>query len=177
MTICVFASSSQDLDPRYNEAAKQLGRLIASQGHTLVNGAGSTGLMRHVSDGALDAGGRVVGIIPKFMVDKRLDYDRLQEVVVTADMHQRKQMMQQMSDAIVALPGGVGTLEELLEAITWRQLKLIDKPIILLNTLNYFDPLADMLSQAARQGFMKTCHTSLYALAETPDEVMSLLNE
>ena len=131
--------------------------------------------MGAVTDGALDAGGEVTGVIPKFMVDNGWCYDRLEDVIITADMHQRKHMMSDMADAVIALPGGVGTLEELLETLTWRQLGLIKVPIIILNTLGYYDALLDMLRHAIDEGFMKTSHAQLWQVAATPQEAIDLL--
>lgn len=166
--ICVFAASSQNIDKQYVTAARELGFLMAEHGWTCVNGSGRTGLMQAVTDGTLDGGGHVVGVIPKFMVDNGWGYDRVPEQVITADMHDRKQYMQDITDAIVALPGGCGTLEELLEVITWRQLGIIAKPIVLLNTCSFFDPLIEMLEQCVRQGFMKGSHSALWTVADTP---------
>ena len=131
--------------------------------------------MGAVTDGALDTGGEVTGVIPKFMVDNGWCYDRLEDVIITADMHQRKHMMSDMADAVIALPGGVGTLEELLETLTWRQLGLVKVPIIILNTLGYYDPLLDMLRHAIDEGFMKTSHAQLWQVATTPQEAIDLL--
>lgn len=175
--ICVFAASSQRIDERYMSAARALGTLMAQRGWTCVNGAGSFGLMRAVTDGALDAGGHVTGVIPKFMVDNGWCYDRLPEVVITADMHERKQHMQQLSDAFIALPGGCGTLEELLETITWRQLGIMAKPIVLLNTLGFYDPLVTMLQQCVEQGFMKSTHTTLWSVAATPQQALDIIED
>ncbi len=173
--ICVFGASSAAIDKEYLAAARHLGRLLADRGWRCVNGGGAVGLMGAVTDGCLDADGAVRGVIPKFMVDNGWCYDRLEDVIVTADMHQRKQMMSDMSDGIVALPGGVGTLEEVLEAITWRQLGLAKMPIILLNTRGYYNPLLQMLGHAIDEGFMKSGHSRLWAVANTPEEAIALL--
>ena len=174
--VCVFCASSADIDPRYLEAARELGRLLAEGGWRCVNGGGAVGLMGAVTDGALDAGGEVTGVIPKFMVDNGWCYDRLDDVIITADMHQRKQMMSEMGDAVIAMPGGVGTLEELLETLTWRQLGLVKVPVIILNTLGYYDGLLEMLRHAIDEGFMKTSHARLWQVAATPEEAIALLD-
>ena len=135
------------------------------------------GLMRSVSDGVLDAGGHVTGVIPKFMVDNGWGYDRVSEEIITADMHERKEMMNNLSDAVIALPGGCGTLEELLEVITWRQLAIITKPIILLNTRGYFDPLVEMLNRSVEEGFMKFTHCNLWTVAATPLEAVEAIEQ
>ena len=173
--VCVFCASSANIDARYLDAAHELGRLLAQGGWCCVNGGGAVGLMGAITDGALDAGGEVTGVIPKFMVDKGWCYDRLVDVIVTADMHQRKQMMSDMADAVIALPGGVGTLEELLETLTWRQLGLVKKPVIILNTLGYYDPLLSMLHHAIDEGFMKPSHNQLWTVAATPQEAIDRL--
>ena len=173
--VCVFCASSANIDERYLEAARELGRLLAQEGWRCVNGGGAVGLMGAVTDGALDAGGQVTGVIPKFMVDNGWCYDRLEDVIVTADMHQRKYMMSEMADAIIAMPGGVGTLEELLETLTWRQLGLVKVPVIILNTLGYFDQLIAMLDHAIDEGFMKPSHAQLWTVADTPAEAIAML--
>lgn len=174
--VCVFCASSANIDERYLADAHQLGTLLAQAGWRCVNGGGAVGLMGAVTDGALDADGEVTGVIPKFMVDNGWCYDRLIDVVVTADMHQRKQIMSDMADAVIALPGGVGTLEELLETLTWRQLGLVKVPVIILNTLGYYDPLLAMLHHAIDEGFMKPSHGQLWQVAATPAEAISLLD-
>ena len=175
--VCVFGASSANIDARYADDARELGRCLAENGWRCVNGGGSVGLMGAVTDGTLDAGGEVTGVIPKFMVDNGWCYDRLEDVVVTADMHQRKQIMSEMADAVIALPGGVGTLEELLETLTWRQLGLVKTPIIILNSLGYYDNLLSMLSHAIDEGFMKQSHARLWQVATTPEQAIALLDD
>ena len=174
--VCVFCASSANIDERYLVAARELGALLARDGWRCVNGGGAVGLMGAVTDGTLDAGGEVTGVIPKFMVDNGWCYNRLEDVIITADMHQRKQMMSEMGDAVIALPGGVGTFEELLETLTWRQLGLVKVPVIILNTLGYYDNLLAMLQHAIDEGFMKASHAQLWQVASTPDEAVALLN-
>ena len=173
--VCVFCASSANIDERYLADARELGNLLAQGGWRCVNGGGAVGLMGAVTDGTLDAGGEVTGVIPKFMVDNGWCYDRLEDVIVTADMHQRKYMMSEMADAVIAMPGGVGTLEELLETLTWRQLGLVKVPVIILNTLGYFDQLIAMLGHAIDEGFMKPSHAQLWTVAETPAEAIAML--
>ena len=170
--VCVFCASSANIDGRYLEAARELGKLLAQGGWRCVNGGGAVGLMGAVTDGALDAGGQVTGVIPKFMVDNGWCYDRLEDVIVTADMHQRKHMMSEMADAVIAMPGGVGTFEELLETLTWRQLGIVKTPVIILNTLGYYDPLLAMLRHAIDEGFMRPDHSRLWTVAATPAEAI-----
>lgn len=174
--VCVFCASSANINEQYLEAARELGRLLAQGGWRCVNGGGAVGLMGAVTDGTLDAGGEVTGVIPKFMVDHGWCYDRLEDVIVTADMHQRKMMMSEMADAVIAMPGGVGTMEELMETITWRQLGLVKVPVIILNTLGYYDRLLKMLEHAVDEGFMKPSHAMLWQVAETPSQAIAFLD-
>ena len=175
--VCVFCASSANINEQYLQAARELGQLLAEEGWRCVNGGGAVGLMGAVTDGSLDAGGEVTGVIPKFMVDNGWCYDRLEDVIITADMHQRKHMMSEMADAVIALPGGVGTLEELLETLTWRQLGLVKVPVIILNTLGYYDALLAMLQHAIGQGFMKESHAQLWQVAATPAEAIAMLKD
>ena len=170
--ICVFGASSDRIENTYTEEAYELGKLMAQNGWGCVNGAGSAGLMRAVSDGVLDAGGTVIGVIPQFMVDNGWGYDKLTETVVTPDMHTRKEKMAELADAFVVLPGGCGTIEEVMEMYTWRQLGIINKPIILLNTVGYWNPLVEMIDRSGKLGFMIHSHTRLWTLARSPKEVL-----
>lgn len=174
MHITVYSASSGQVAAPYVEAARQLGSLLAARGHTLVNGAGRTGLMGAAADACLAAGGEAIGVIPQFMVEQGWQHTGMTRLVVTPDMHARKETMAQLSDACMALPGGVGTLEELLEIITWKQLGLYLKPIVVVNTCNYFDPLLEQLEQAARQSFMRPQHKEIWRVAQTPDEAIRL---
>lgn len=140
-SVCVYCASSTRVAPVYREAAAELGRLLGERNLRVINGAGNTGLMCAVSDGALAAGGTVTGVIPHFMVEQNWCHKGLTELVEVDNMHERKQRMADLSDAAIALPGGCGTLEELLEVITWKQLGLYLNPIVILNINGYFDPL------------------------------------
>lgn len=175
--ICIFGASSERIESTYNDAAYQLGKLIAEHDWEGITGAGRKGLMKAVSDGILDNGGFVTGIIPKFMVDNGWNYDRLSSTIVTADMHQRKEQMAEMADAFVALPGGCGTIEELMEIYTWRQLNLIAKPLILLNTIGFYEPLIKMITRCGNLGFMKHSHERLWDIAKSPKEVITFLEK
>lgn len=172
--ICVYCASSARIDQSYIDAAHQLGQLIAQSGAPMVCGAGRTGLMGAVIDGTLSRGGKAIGVIPQFMVDNGWQHPHLSQMIVTPDMHTRKETMAQMSKAAVALPGGCGTLEELLEIITWRQLGLYDGSIIILNINNYFDPLLAMLNKAIDEGFMKKDHNVLWSVATTVEEAATM---
>ena len=175
-SILIYGASSAAIPDVYTVAARELGQLIAQCGHRCINGGGATGIMGAVTDGVLDAGGSVTGIIPKFMVDNGWLYDRLTDVIITADMHQRKSMMADMSQAVIALPGGVGTFEELFEAITWHQLGIAPRPIVLLNTAGFFNPLLAMLEQCAEQGFMRKGEArNLWHVAATPAMALDII--
>ena len=175
--ICVFGASSRNVAQAYVAAAYELGTLMAERGWRCLNGAGSEGLMRAVSDGVLDAGGAAVGVIPQFMIDNGWHYDRLTRIIATNSMHERKHTLAQMSKAVIALPGGCGTLEELLEAITWRQLNIAPKPIVLLNTLGYYNHLEAMLNHAIEHKFMKQSHSRLWRMAKTPVEALDIIEQ
>ena len=174
MTFTVYSASSGQVPAVYLEAARTLGRLIASGNHTLVNGAGRTGLMGACTDACLAAGGKAIGIIPQFMIDQGWQHRGMTELIVTPDMHRRKELMASKSDACIALAGGVGTLEELLEIITWKQLGLYLKPIIILNTNGYYDALLTQLQRAADECFMRPQHTAIWSVAATPEEAIQL---
>ena len=175
-TIVVYGASSAEAEQVFVDAAYQLGGLIAKSGKRLVSGAGSTGLMAAVENGALDAGGVSIGIIPQFMVDNGWLHQGLTQVIITPDMHDRKNRMARMADAVVALPGGTGTFEELFEIITWKMLGLFVKPIIILNTDHYYDPLLEMLDRTADRHFMNPVFRKLWAVAETPQDAMQLID-
>lgn len=172
-TVCVYCASSQDVDFRYLDAAYRLGAALARVGASVVCGAGNQGLMRNLADGCLDNGGKAVGVIPKFMADNGWGYDALTQTVVTPDIHTRKERMVAMADAVVALPGGCGTLEELLEIITWKQLGLYKGKIVIVNTEGFFTPLLQMLQRCVDEGFMKQSHKTLWTVAETPEKASS----
>lgn len=172
MKITVYSASSGQVPAQYIEAAQELGRLLAANGDTLVNGAGRTGLMGACADACLAAGGRAVGIIPEFMVEQGWQHTGMSQLIVTPDMHRRKELMAETGDACIALPGGVGTLEELLEIITWKQLGLYLKPIIVLNTDGYYDALLQQLQHAVDQQFMRKEHKAIWHVASTPAEAI-----
>lgn len=171
-SVCVYCASSTQAAPVYYEAATELGRLLGERNLRVINGAGNTGLMCAVSDGTLAAGGSVTGVIPRFMIEQDWFHKRLTELVVVDNMHERKQRMADLSDAVIALPGGCGTLEELLEIITWKQLGLYLNPIVILNTNGYFDPLLEMFRKAVDEHFMRPQHAALWAVASTPSEAV-----
>ena len=173
--VCVYSASSTQIDPIYFQAADTLGRLLAQKGINLINGAGCLGLMSRISDAALATGGTVTGIIPRFMVEQNWHHKGLTHLIETETMHERKRMMADLSDGIIALPGGCGTMEELLEIITWKQLGLYLKPIVILNTNGFYNSLLEMLERAIDQHFMRRQHGSIWQVAQTPDEAIQLL--
>ena len=173
--VCVYSASSTQIDPIYFQAADTLGRLLAQKGINLINGAGCLGLMSRISDAALATGGTVTGITPHFMVEQNRHHKGLTHLIETETMHERKRMMADLSDGIIALPGGCGTMEELLEIITWKQLGLYLKPIVILNTNGFYNPLLEMLERAIDQHFMRRQHGSIWQVAQTPDEAIQLL--
>lgn len=174
-SVCVYSASSTKIDPAYFDAARRLGTLLAQHHIRLINGAGNMGLMAAVSDAVLAAGGKATGVIPRFMVEQNWQHTGLTELKVVADMHERKQTMADLSDAIIALPGGCGTLEELLEVITWKQLGLYLNPIVILNVKGYFDPLLQMMAKAMDENFMRTLHGAIWHVASTPEEAIELI--
>lgn len=174
-SVCVYSASSTKISAVYVEAARELGQALALRGIRLVNGAGGIGLMRECSDACLAAGGKVTGVIPRFMVEQGWQHDGLTELIETEDMHIRKQTMARLSDAVIALPGGCGTMEELLEIITWKQLGLYLKPIVILNVGGYYDPLLKMLSCAVEENFMRRSHLDIWKTASSVDEAVDLL--
>ena len=148
---------------------------MGEQGINLVNGAGRMGLMAATANAVLAAGGEVTGVIPRFMVEQGWHHTGLTRLIEVADMHERKQTMARLSDGVIALPGGCGTLEELLEVITWKQLGLYLNPIVLLNTRGYFDPLLEMLQRAVDERFMRRRHSDIWQVASTPEEALELI--
>ena len=175
--ICVYCGSADHLNPEYLASAHRMGELIARRKMHLVFGAGSTGLMGAVADGALEAGGEVTGVIPEYFNTPQLAHFRLTHLEVVQTIHQRKARMAELADAFIALPGGYGTFEELFEILTWAQIGLHHKPIGLLNVLSYFDPMIKMIEHARAEGFIYNEHRSLFVHALQPDELITALEE
>lgn len=174
-SVCVYSASSTKVAPVYFEAASELGKMLGEHDIRLINGAGGIGLMSETANAVLAAGGKVTGVIPHFMVEQGWQHKGLTELIEVADMHERKKKMADLSDAVIALPGGCGTLEELLEIITWKQLGLYLNPIVILNTQGYFDPLLDMLNRAVSENFMRLQHAEIWQVANTPAEAIELI--
>lgn len=173
--VCVYSASSTKIAATYFETARELGRLLAQHHINLVNGAGCIGLMAATADAALEAGGTVTGVIPHFMVKQGWHHTGLTRLIETETMHERKQTMAALSDAVIALPGGCGTLEELLEIITWKQLGLYLNPIVVLNIDGFYDPLLAMLDKAIEEKFMRREHAEIWTVASTAQEAIDLL--
>jgi uncharacterized protein (TIGR00730 family) len=174
-SICVYCGSRSGNDPRYADAARELGELIGRRGHRLVYGGGNTGLMAAVADGALAAGGQVLGIIPKRLVARELGHPRIQELRTVDTMHDRKLQMAEAADAFVALPGGLGTLEELFEVWTWQQLGYHARPIGLLDTAGFYGPLLAMLAQAQSAGFVSEVDAARLIVGTEPERLLQRL--
>nr|WP_319569997.1 TIGR00730 family Rossman fold protein [uncultured Draconibacterium sp.] len=175
MNICVFCSSSNAINEKYFEAAQNLGEIIGKGGHSLINGGANVGLMETATIAASKAGAKTVGIIPEKMIGRSLASNNSHEVIITTDMMERKAKMRDMSDAFIALPGGFGTLEEILEVITLRQLSYHHKPIVFVNTNNFFDHLFKQFELSYVELFAKDVYRKLYFVAETPEEAMKYI--
>ena len=177
MKVCVFASSSDRINAEFSKAAAELGRLLAVSGMQVVYGGGGIGLMGRLADSVLEAGGTITGVIPSFMKDEGWDHPGVSEMFVTADMGERKKKMFYLADAVVALPGGIGTLEELTEAITLKQLGIYSGPVVILNTLDYYNSLIDFLDHMVAGHFMKSEHKVIWEVVDTPEQVIDYLSK
>ena len=177
MTICVFASSSSRINSEYAKAATRLGSLLAKARMDVVFGGGGIGLMGKLADAVLANGGTITGVIPSFMKDEGWDHSDVNEMIITPDMGDRKKRMFDMADAVVALPGGVGTLEELSEAITLKQLGIFKGPIIILNTLDFYKSFIDFLEHMISGQFLRYEHKDMWKIADTPEKVIDYLAE
>jgi len=172
MRICVYCASSEHCDRIYHDAAHTLGRLLAEAGCTIVYGGGAVGLMGSLANGALEAGGDVIGIIPRFMTEVEWQHPGLASLEVVEDMRERKHRLLTGSDAVVALPGGCGTLEELFEALTLKRLGLYFNPIVLVDTNGFYAPLQRFMEQMIEQRFMNPQHRDMWKLVATPADVL-----
>jgi len=176
-SICVFCGSNSGARPQYADAARALGSLLARQGIGIVYGGGHVGMMGHVADAALAAGGNVVGVIPEHLMRPEVAHQRLDELIVVESMHVRKRTMSERADAFAVLPGGFGTFEEMFEMVTWLQLRLHSKPVGLVNCLGYFDHLLAFLRHAADEGFIRSQHRGLLLVEETPSALVDRMLE
>lgn len=176
-SICVYCGSSSGKDPAFTEAAQDLGRIMAKEGIRLVYGGGKLGLMGEIAKSVIAHGGEVCGIIPDFLRDMEQTFEDAQEVIVVPDMHTRKRMMFEKADAFVAMPGGIGTLEELVEMMTWAQLGRHKKPILMLSVSGFWDPLVALYGFMRQQGFIRPNLELSYKVAEKPADVVPMLRE
>jgi len=174
-SVAVYCASSTKIKPVYYEAASQLGRLLAERHVTLINGAGNMGLMQASSDACLQAGGKVVGVIPSFMIEQGWHHTGLTELIETPDMESRKQRINDLSDAAIVLPGGCGTLDELFEIVTLKQLGVYLKPIVILNVDGYYDHLLLHLERSMKENFMRDEHRDIWKVATTAEEAVELV--
>ena len=176
MTVCVFASSSNRIDNRYRQAAAELGSLFARSKMNIIFGGGGIGLMGVLADAVIENGGSITGVIPSFMNDEGWGHPHVNDMIITKDMGDRKKNMFSRADAVVALPGGIGTLEELTEAITLKQLGLFKGPVVILNTLNFYKSFIDFLEHMVTGNFLRTEHKGIWEFANTPEEVLIALS-
>lgn len=174
-SVAIYCSASNKVRPSFVDAAKRLGELFAQAGIRMIYGDGGIGLMAAAADGALSAGGEVLGVIPQFMVDAGWNNPRSTQTIVTQTMHERKATIVQETNAMVALPGGIGTFEELLECLTWKQLGLHTCPVVILNTDGYYDRLLDCLDYMVAEQMMRPIHREMFTVVSTPEEVIPAL--
>ncbi len=174
-SICVYCGSSDDIHPDYKQAGRQMGRVLAEHGIRLIFGGGKTGIMGAVADGALEAGGEVIGVIVESMNTLALAHFGLTRLEVTPTIHERKARMYALADGYIALPGGFGTFDELFETITWGQIGIHEKPIGLLNARGYFQPLMAAIDHAEREGFIFTEHRRMICMADSPRDLLDCM--
>jgi uncharacterized protein (TIGR00730 family) len=174
-SICVFCGSNAGADPAYREAAQAVGRGLAQRGVRVVYGGATVGMMGALADAARGAGGEVVGVIPQAIFDREIGHTGLDDLRVVGSMHERKALMAELSDAFIALPGGIGTLEELFEVYTWAQLGIHAKPLGLLDVAGYFQPLVAFLDHAVQERFLRPEMRSLLAVSDGLDDLLAAL--
>lgn len=177
MRVCVYCASSRQCDPIYHQAAARLGCELARAGVAIVYGGGSVGSMGSLASAALAEGGRVIGVIPQFMYDLEWSHRSLSELLVVNDMHERKRLMIDSVDAVVALPGGCGTFEELLEAMTWKRLGLFGGAIVIVNTEDFYRPLVELLERSIERRFMDERHRTMWTVVAEPEQVMDAIRD
>lgn len=175
MNICVFCGSSSGKNSIYANAAKELGYLLAKGKHTLIYGGGNVGLMGIVADAVLENNGKVIGVIPKFLMDREVGHTGLTSLEIVTSMHERKKRMADLSDAFVAIPGGWGTLEEIAEILTWKQLGLLTQPVAVLNVNRFFDPLLTQMKSMVQEGFLREENFLSIKSSDSPVEILSAL--
>jgi len=176
-SICVYCGSADDIHQGFRLAAREMGRVLAERGIHLIYGGGKTGLMGDVADGALEAKGKVTGVITESMNTPELAHTGLTRLEVTKTIHERKARMYDLAEGYIALPGGFGTLDELFETITWAQIGIHEKPVGLLNTRHYYDPLLAMVEHARKEGFIFPEHQQIMVSAGTPQDLLKAMEE
>ncbi|HJO75484.1 MAG TPA: TIGR00730 family Rossman fold protein [Rhodospirillales bacterium] len=174
-SLCVFCGSKTGEGPAFEAAARRLGEQMAERGIRLVYGGGRIGLMGVVADAVLAGGGEAIGVIPEFLKDLEVGNDAVTEQIVTGSMHERKTRMFELSDGFVVLPGGLGTLDETLEIITWKQLRIHSKPVVVLNTDGYWSVLEDLVQRTVDGGFAHSAVTELFTMVDDPEAVFQAL--
>ncbi len=174
-SVCVYCASSNRSAAIYLDAAARLGRILAENGITIVYGGSSLGSMGRLAAAALEAGGKVIGVLPRFMDDLEWGHRALSELRIVENMHERKRVMLELSGAAIALPGGCGTLEELFEAITWKRLGLYFGPVVVVNVGGFFDPCIELLNRCVDERFMDEKHRAMWSVANDPESVMETL--
>jgi uncharacterized protein (TIGR00730 family) len=175
MNICVFCGSSTGFNPVYADSARELGALMALQQHTLVYGGGNIGLMGILADTLLQRKGRVIGIIPDFLMQKEVGHTGLTELEIVGSMHERKKRMADLSNVFIAMPGGWGTLDETAEILTWKQLGLIHQPVGILNVNGFFDTLVQQMNLMVKEGFLNPTHLKSVKVSDSPAQLLSQL--
>ncbi|MCI0495990.1 TIGR00730 family Rossman fold protein [candidate division KSB1 bacterium] len=170
--VCVFCASSRQVDNIYLESAYRLGAILAEEGITIVYGGGAVGLMGELARGALAQGGKVIGVIPRFMFDLEWGFQDITELKIVNDMHERKRLVMENADAIISLPGGSGTFDELFEAITMKRLGFYVNPIIIVNVKGFYNPLVELLDNCIAEKFMDARHRLMWSVVNDPEEVL-----
>ncbi len=176
MRVTVYCASSAQVDPAFFEAAEQLGNALVDAGAETIYGGGNIGLMGRLADTILARDGKITGIIPQFMKDVEYDHPAVEEMICVPSMHERKRLFLDKAHAVVALPGGCGTLEELLEVITLKKLGLFLQPVVIINTRGFFDPLLQMLDRCIEERFMRARHRAIWSVITDPTTVMDAIN-
>jgi uncharacterized protein (TIGR00730 family) len=175
MNICVFCGSATGVNPVYAETARELGMLLAKSSHSLIYGGGNIGLMGILADSVLENGGEVVGVIPDFLLKREVGHRGVSRLEIVESMHHRKKRMADLADAFIAMPGGWGTLDELAEILTWRQLGIINQPIGLLNINQYFNPLLEQMRTMVRDGFLRADNVEFLCVEKSAGELIKML--
>jgi len=176
-SICVFCGSSPGADPDFTTSARELGKLMGQRGITLVYGGSNIGLMRAIADACLAEGGHVIGVMPQGLIDREVAYTDLKEFHVVESMSIRKEKMAVLSDAFIAMPGGIGTLDEIFEAMSWNQLEIMDKPVALLNTKGFYDQLVGFLNYTVEQKFVRPEHRNNLLVDENPEKLLEAIED